>query len=403
MASKSVLFFPFLFSLWAGAFCEELLSFKQGARYSFLNTWLSCESAAVVYNTTFLPQDRAALLSALDDAEGALHSYKQGKVYRSFGYTAFSQETMVNGILSGFDTLKNAVRVEAPFLPLITAVRASIIEWQEYNAGIINRIHLRYIYLIVFFTVSAIIIFFLLWKLNRSLAAARRNESRSAVFIRQSMLAREKERSRISRELHDSVIAELRQLIIQTEKIEAPRDVKTDILSKQKLLMNDIRSITMSLMPPDFSYISLTDALAHLCLDFQNRSGIPCRITIQEDIQVSFPAEKQLRCYRLVQEALSNIEQHAGASEVFLIMRIEEMQKLCICISDDGCGLPELAAGDSTELTGDAILSWEAAHHAFSALGIRSMYENALLLDGAMLIRSEGGNGTLIKVEIPIG
>jgi signal transduction histidine kinase len=406
MALKIVFFFSVLFSLCTGAFCEELPSFKQGVRYSFFDTWLACESAAAAYNTSRSPQDKAAFLLALDNAEAVVQSYKQGTLYKNFEYTAFSQETLIDGILSGFDTMKNDILKDAPFMPSIKAVRTAIIEWQDYDDRIINRIHLRYVYLIVFFTIAVLIISLLLWKLNRRLIAAWHNESRSAAFIRQSMIAREKERSRIARDLHDGVIAKFRQLIMQTEKIGAKNDDKNDLLSKQNLLMNDIRSITTSLMPPDFSFIKLTDALAHLCLDFQTRSGIPCRITLQDDIQVSFSAEKQLLCYRMVQEALSNIEQHAKASEAILVVRLENPgngRKLCICISDDGCGLPELSGGNSVELAGDAILSWGAAHHPFSALGIRSMYENVLLLDGAMLIRSEGSSGTLIKAEIPYG
>jgi signal transduction histidine kinase len=104
------------------------------------------------------------------------------------------------------------------------------------------------------------------------------------------------------------------------------------------------------------------------------------------------PEEMQLQCFRLVQEALTNIWKHAEASEVTVVLRNagfggnKTKPGLLICVSDDGKGF---AAPCRT-------------HTPAGHLGIRGMYERITILGGVLSFVSEEGEGTMVKIEAPL-
>jgi signal transduction histidine kinase len=101
----------------------------------------------------------------------------------------------------------------------------------------------------------------------------------------------------------------------------------------------------------------------------------------------------QLQCFRLVQEALINIEKHAGASEAVVVVRCEE-DTLLICISDDGKGFAP--SQDDPE------------NHRFETIyapghfGIRGMYTRTAILGGSLRFESEAGEGTTVIIRAPL-
>jgi signal transduction histidine kinase len=152
-------------------------------------------------------------------------------------------------------------------------------------------------------------------------------------------------------------------------------------------------------MPPDFNRLNLADSLVQLCLEFEERSGIECRLSVQKDLDLSgLGAEKQLQCYRIVQEALTNAEKHSGAREVAVSARNARPgggpELLRIWVSDDGRGLPAPekppAPGRPGVKTADG-------------LGLRGMYERAAILGGALELSGEAGGGLTVRLEIPLG
>jgi len=157
-------------------------------------------------------------------------------------------------------------------------------------------------------------------------------------------------------------------------------------------LIRKVRDICDFLVPPDFRFQGLTEALQRFCLDYGKRTGIDCRINIAENLKPgSLSEEKQLQIFRIVQEALTNVEKHACATEAIVIMRSGSDNDLFVGISDDGKGFLPPAVNDLQPPTGDG-----AAH-----LGIRGMNERAAMLGGRLLIKSERGEGTLVCLEIP--
>jgi signal transduction histidine kinase len=248
-----------------------------------------------------------------------------------------------------------------------------------------------YFRLLWLFVVILFLIVALLYYLYMAMRRARDRESESLAFSRLVIAGQEAERRRISRELHDTVLPELRHL---TGTGGGIGEEKT-IIRQQEILTGRIRQICMELMPPDFSRLSLGDSLTSLCASFSGRTGIECLPALEPDLDLGgLDPAKQLHLYRMVQEALTNIEKHSGARRAALVVRrvkgerqaIESPgnnRRLLICVSDDGAGLPP----EGRPPTG---------------LGMRSMRERAVILGARLDFISESGNGLMVRIEVPL-
>ena len=255
---------------------------------------------------------------------------------------------------------------------------------------------------IVFIALTAFATHFLYRTLTRSL----RREEEGSSFSHAVLLAQENERGRLYRELHDTVAQDLRYLSLEMNKI-GKTDERTlreklcaEAASLQATLIGRVRGICNNLVPPDFSFQGLPDALRRLCLDFGKRTGIDCRINIRQNVNLSFlNEEKQLQVFRIVQEALTNVEKHAHAKEAIVILRSDTKDSLSVSISDDGLGFtPAQRKGSLYQFLED---SSDSLPEAGTHLGIRGMRERATLLGGHLTINSERGEGTLIHLHLP--
>ncbi len=104
-------------------------------------------------------------------------------------------------------------------------------------------------------------------------------------------------------------------------------------------LIRKVRDICDFLVLPDFRFQGLSEALRRLCFDYGKRTGIDCRIDIAKNLMLgSLSEEKQLQIFRIVQEALTNVEKHSSATEAIVIMHSGSDKSLFDGISDDGKG-----------------------------------------------------------------
>jgi signal transduction histidine kinase len=243
---------------------------------------------------------------------------------------------------------------------------------------------------------TAFVIQFLYKALENSL----RREADGSWFSRAILLAHEEERSRLSRELHDTIAQDLRYLSLSMDKIgncldsEEREKLCTEAATAHSTLIRKVRDICDFLVPPDFRFQGLSDALKRFCLDYGKRTGIDCRTVIAENVKLdSLSEEKQLQIYRIVQEALTNVEKHARATEAIVILRTGSDGSISVGISDDGKGFQPPGTKHSRLLTKDGVIH----------LGIRGMNERAVMLGGSLLIKSERGEGTLVRLELPAG
>ena len=248
-----------------------------------------------------------------------------------------------------------------------------------------------YLRLLVVFIVFIALTALLIWFLYKALVRSVRREAEGAVFTRAVILAQEDLRAGLSRELHDTIAQDLRYLSLEMDKIgrtaekTAREELCAQAASMQSALIRKVRDICDFLVPPDFRFQGLPDALRRLCFDFGKRTGIDCRIDIAENTNVDFlNEEKQLQIFRIVQEALANVEKHAEAKEAIVILRGDTDGTIAAGVSDDGKGFDP--SPDARSYGGH--------------LGIRGMRERAALLGGALEIKSEPGEGTMVRLHI---
>ena len=203
----------------------------------------------------------------------------------------------------------------------------------------------------------------------------------------QLLIAQEEERRRISRDLHDDVNQRLALLSL---KLQAARDglsehhlvtpMIEELFENVANLSDDIRRLAYQYHPSILDDLGLGSALRSLCEDFEKWEGISVTCELPDGgRKVSQVVGTCL--YRVVQESLRNISRHAQASAVHLVLR-EEGQGITLSIRDNGKGFE-----------GDGLLS--------RGLGFVSMRERVRLVGGTLLVESQPGHGTTVKVSIP--
>ncbi|GMO29034.1 MAG: hypothetical protein Pg6A_17050 [Termitinemataceae bacterium] len=245
--------------------------------------------------------------------------------------------------------------------------------------------------LTLFFSAILFVMAVLLAYLIFSLRRAREEAEESDEYIRIAMLSREAERRRIAGELHDSALNSLRALEFTLSRRDSGTvagsagNAGHAAILETRRIRDELRALCESLLPPDFEKLTLKNALTALCAAFSARTDLPCNFSCDEDVSTGvLDSATQLSFYRIAQEALSNIEKHAGPSTVRVVFRnraVRGFATLLLCVSDDGVGLGGKAPA--------------AGGH----FGVRMMRERARLMGADLNIVSEEGNGTMISIE----
>jgi len=201
--------------------------------------------------------------------------------------------------------------------------------------------------------------------------------------------AREDERQRIARELHDelgqgltAIKLDLSSLIRPLPADQTPQAEKAQsILTLAEQLIQSVRRISLELRPALLDHLGLVAALEWAAGEFEARTGIECRLDLPED-SLAIDPERATAMFRIFQETLTNVARHANATEVDVRLAREDGD-LTLEVRDNGIGVSE------EELS------------ARGSLGILGMRERALLLGGEFGINGSPGRGTTVRVRIP--
>jgi signal transduction histidine kinase len=192
----------------------------------------------------------------------------------------------------------------------------------------------------------------------------------------------EEERSRIGRDLHDSVGQALTALQIdlelaRTRPDEAPERMHECVTTCEETL-KDLRRVVQDLRPPELAASGLTEFLRTYTERFEMRTGIPVSFRASGgDVR----SQQVATClFRILQEALTNVSRHASASEVGVVLDVAN-GSVSMEVSDDGAGFD--AAG------------------APRGSGLRGMKERCDFLGGTFAIASRPGAGTRVSVRLP--
>jgi signal transduction histidine kinase len=197
----------------------------------------------------------------------------------------------------------------------------------------------------------------------------------------------ENERKSISRDLHDAVGQsmsavqfELHDLVVALrpydphlrERVDGVRELVESSLAV-------IRNMALLLRPAMLDDLGLAAALGWLAREIARPTGL--RIQVQaDDLPPDLPDEHRTCVFRMVQEALHNVQKHANANTVEITVRASDAW-LSVTVQDDGRGFQ---------------------HTRAHGLGLTGMHERAESLGGSVKITSSPGKGTLIEVALPL-
>jgi len=255
-----------------------------------------------------------------------------------------------------------------------------------------------------FVLVSGIAVSLLLFGITWMLARSRTQAFRASADLKEANLeleqantelqrsreglvsAREEERRRLRRDLHDGVGPQLAALMLE---LETASDLVSDnpeasalmakLSERAREIVSDVRHSVHALRPPALDELGLVEALREGAMQY-GPAGL--RVSVEDPEGLSqLPAAVEVACYRIAQEALANVVRHARASHCSIRIRLdEEARALSVEIEDDGRGIRD----DDR-----------------AGVGMSSMRERTEELGGRCIVKPLAGGGTLVKALLP--
>lgn len=215
---------------------------------------------------------------------------------------------------------------------------------------------------------------------------------RAQVLAKEVLSAQESERRLISRELHDEFGQELTSVQLGLQHIarlvnQSNVQMKlNNIMASVEHVLEQMRNLSRGLRPSALDDFGLVPALEWLIEQQFNCEGLNVEI-IANEFDVRLLEEVETVCFRVAQEALTNVVRHGRATRVVIELRLcSERLELKIC--DNGIGF-------------DLVTTMKNAIHGKS-LGLLNMHERVELVGGQMRIITAPGQGTQIHAEIPL-
>ncbi len=219
---------------------------------------------------------------------------------------------------------------------------------------------------------------------------SRRREEMQRLLLERVLKAQEEERQRISRELHDEAGQLMTSLLVGLRSLGDARQLK-DAKNQAKELrkitskaIEEVGRLARGLHSSVLDQFGLREAIEKVATEHSSLHHVPVDLDFDETPFSKLDTQLQIGIYRIIQEALTNIARHSQATSVSV--RFEWRDPLLkLFIRDDGRGF---RSRNLSELP---------SKH----LGIEGMRQRAIILGGALDIKSEPNKGTLIEVRLP--
>ncbi|HSP64686.1 MAG TPA: histidine kinase, partial [Candidatus Deferrimicrobium sp.] len=205
------------------------------------------------------------------------------------------------------------------------------------------------------------------------------------------------ERTRLAREIHDTLAQQLTGIVLQLEAAEAlqsrnhserARDLIVAAREQARLALQEARRSVWNLRPMPLEAAGLSAAVSLEAERFGSRTGMA--VTVRNDgvpRNLALSPQSEVTVFRILQEALANAGQHSGASCVEIELRVADGE-LALMVRDDGSGFDPGAEG----LPG-------APGDSFGLVGMR---ERARLIGAEFQVVSEHADGTTVSVRVPL-
>jgi signal transduction histidine kinase len=206
--------------------------------------------------------------------------------------------------------------------------------------------------------------------------------------------AREEERARLARELHDelgqvltSLKLEFTWLVGELGRSQPKPGIQLvnklqSLVGLIEVSIQSVRHISGELRPAVLDHLGLAEAIQWEAGRFEARTGIRCRVTSRLKREIADRA-RALALFRILQEALTNVVRHAHAGAVRITLN-DRGRLMTLVVKDNGRGITK------TELSG------------VNAIGLLGIHERARLIGGRVTIAGVQGRGTTVTVQVPI-
>jgi signal transduction histidine kinase len=207
----------------------------------------------------------------------------------------------------------------------------------------------------------------------------------------QLLHAQEAERRAIARELHDEIGQELTiiqmnmQDLLGVDPAQLPEQIEDGITTVERVLAQ-VRTMALDLRPSQLDDLGIAEALRWYLARHAARSNLEIVFDLPP-LMPRPPADVEATCFRIAQEAMTNILRSAHATHVWLTISVAA-DELTLTVRDDGRGF-DVAAARAGAMNG-------------SSLGLLSMEERAALIGGRTTIASTPGVGTTVQAWFPL-
>lgn len=206
--------------------------------------------------------------------------------------------------------------------------------------------------------------------------------------------AREEERTRIAREIHDSIGQGLTGLKMDLSLLENELAQQEDLSEREKLygkiqtmytllddMIQSVRDVSAQLRPLILDSLGLVTAIEWQTEEFQKKTGLTCEYILPKE-KVELNSDESTVLFRILQECLTNIIRHAKATKVIVKLELKE-KHILLEVQDNGIGIDENVLKE------------------INSLGLLGMKERALVFGGSVNICGNPGRGTIVTVKIP--
>ncbi len=213
----------------------------------------------------------------------------------------------------------------------------------------------------------------------------RRQSNRKIEHLQSVIEGEEKERKRLSMELHDGVNSSLAATRSYLKALEHlfPNMANEDPFIKAKQLLQftatEVRSIAHNLSPHNLLTKGLTSAIEEFCGNLFDKNMV---VEISSGIEGSLPQQTSLYLYRIAQELLHNVFKHASATKVIVTIGVSDGE-LFLMVEDDGIGMN--AGGDRK-----------------AGIGMENLKERISSQNGSIFIEAKKTRGTIVHVSLPL-
>ena len=226
----------------------------------------------------------------------------------------------------------------------------------------------------------------------RDITERKRAEETLQTFSQRLIETQEAERRRIARELPDEVGQAMTALRIDLQMIQQAANASPlaqplhHSIGITDRTLQQVRELALDLRPSLSNDLGLVAALRWYVDREAQRAGLRAQV-VAGPLETRLPPELETACFRIAQQALTNVVQHAQARQVWVELRQRGVE-LQLVIRDDGIGF-------------DVSTVWSRGVSEFN-LGLQGMQERAIIVGGQLDITSAPGQGTEVHVGLPL-